>query len=471
MLNTVASIDIRVLSVAEAQQIHEASLHLLSNTGVDVCHEKIRAKLLAAGAREGRSSARVCIPAEMVRDALELCPRDIVLGSVRGDRYPMGAGRRFYSSCVVDPFMLDYEQGKRPPRLADCGSNACLVDALDIITMPYKMDLDYNDATGHRALLESNLAFMANMTKHYICAPHSRVEARVWMEMSEIMAGSSLRENRIVSALVSPTSPLTFDRQFLELLDCLLPYDIMLIMLPCPQAGATSPFTIAGTVVDFNVENLATVVIAQTLHPGAALHYHNVAMGFDMRTGLSSLGGPEKALCAIAGADMGRFYNLSSGCAGTATDSVQYDFQNGAESMSQLLLAVASRANLITGIGSIGNGMGTSPEQILFDCDLIALATYLQTGVSVSTERLALDSFARVGPGGNFLEDQTTLKLLRSGEHFYAGSFEKSGSPEPKRSMYENLHERARRILEKHQPEAPAGRLEELQRYVRQQEA
>ena len=37
--------------------------------------------------------------------------------------------------------------------------------------------------------------------------------------------------------------------------------------------------------------------------------------------------------------------------------------------------------------------MGTSAEQILFDCDLIALATYLQTGIRVDDERLAFDAF------------------------------------------------------------------------------
>jgi trimethylamine---corrinoid protein Co-methyltransferase len=200
------------------------------------------------------------------------------------------------------------------------------------------------------------------------------------------------------------------------------------------------------------------------LRPGAPLHYHTVAMGFDMRSGRASLGGPEKALCGIAGVDMGRFYNLSCGCAGTATNSVHYDFQNGAETMAQLLPAVASRANLITGIGSIGNGMGTSAEQILFDCDLIALAAYLQAGIRVDEERLAFDAFSRVGPGGDFLQDPTTLRFLRSGEHFYQGSFETSEAPA--RSMYENLHARVQQILARHEPAIPAARIEALRRYT-----
>jgi trimethylamine---corrinoid protein Co-methyltransferase len=213
----------QALSDSEAQRVHELSLRILAEVGVNVCHEPIRAQLLAAGALEGKTNTRVRLPAGMVAEALARCPTEILLHSVRRDTYRMAYGNRFYSSCVVDPFMLDYRDGRRPPVLADCATNARLVDALDVIAMPYKMDVDYGDAVGRAALLESNLAFMSNMSKHYICAPHDAEAARTWMEMSEIMAGTSLREKPIVSALISPTSPLTFDLQFLEIVECLLP--------------------------------------------------------------------------------------------------------------------------------------------------------------------------------------------------------------------------------------------------------
>jgi trimethylamine---corrinoid protein Co-methyltransferase len=461
-----ATIAIKVLSEREAEQVHDASLRVLWEVGVNVWHERLAARLLAAGARPGATNERVRFPAAMIRDALALCPREISLCSIRGEIYTLRPGNRYFSSCVVDPFMLDYADGKRSPRLADCATNARLIDALDTITTPYKMDVDYVEATGDQALLQSNLAFMSNMSKHYICGPHGVGDARAWMEMSEIMAGASLSQRPVVSALVSPTSPLTFDRPYLDLVDFLLTYGILLIMLPCPQAGATGPLAVAGTVVDFNAENLAALTLIQTLQPGAKVLYHNVGMGFDMHAGLSSLGGPEKTLCAVAGVDMARFYDLPAGCAGTATNSVRYDIQNGAETMAQLLPALASGACMITGIGSIGNGMGTSAEQILFDCDLIALANYLTAGIRVNEERLAVDAFGRVGPGATFLEDPSTLHFLRSDEHFYGGSFDKSGATEPGRGMYERLHSRVQQILAKHVPAVPPERVAALRQYV-----
>jgi trimethylamine--corrinoid protein Co-methyltransferase len=461
-----ASISVRGLSDSETQRIHDLSLQVLENIGVNVCDDRMRERLLGAGGRSGPSQLRVCLPSAMVLEALARCPHEVRLSSVRGDEYVLAPGHRFFSSTLVDPFIIDYVDGPRPPRLADCQSNARLIDAIDMIQMPYKMDVDYSDVTGMQALLASNLLYMSNMSKHYVCGPHSGDDARIWMEMSEIMAGTSLANRPIVSGLVSPTSPLTFDGPFLAIVECLATHGAPLVMLPCPQAGATSPFTLAGTVVTFNAENLATLTLVQTLWQGTPLIYHNVAMGFNMRTALGSLGGPEKGLFAVAGVDMALFYGLPAGCAGSSSNSMRYDCQNGAETMAQLLPVVASRAGMITGIGSLGNGMATSPEQILFDCDLVALASYVSAGIRVDEERLGYGALTRVGPGGNFLEDPLTLELLRSGEHFQSGSFVMSMGQTAGTLMLDKLHLRAQSIVEQHAPSVPADRVQDLRAYV-----
>ncbi len=462
-MNTFAA---KALSELEAQQIHQTSLKVLSEIGVDICDDKIRSKLISAGAKPGSTNDRLLFSEEMITEALGKCQRDITLSSVRKEEYNLTEDSRYYSSCLVDPFMLSYEHGKRPPVLEDCRDNARLIDALDIISMPYKMDVTYSDVPGQESVLKSNYAYMSNMSKHYICAPHNVAEARIWMEMSEIMADGPLRSDRIVSAFVSPLSPLTLDKDFLELIDFLGSYGIMLIILPCPMAGATSPFSLAGMVVTLNSEFLASVITTQTLYPGSAVFYNSVGMPMNMQTSNCSLGSPEKILSAVAGADMGRFYNIPSGAPGSSTDSVSFDIQNGAESMSQLMLAVSSCANIITGVGSLGNGNGTSAEQILFDCDLIALAQYLQKGITVDEERLGFESFKRIGPGGNFLIDELTVKLLRKEEHFLKGSFKRAEPTSPEDTMYGKLHARAREIIDNHQTSVPEKKLSQLEKYL-----
>ncbi len=173
------------LSELEAQQIHQTSLKVLSEVGVDICDDKIRARLISAGAGAGCTNDRLLFPEEMVTEALEKCQRNITLSSIRQDEYKLTADSRYYSSCLVDPFMLSYDQGKRHPELSDCRDIARLIDALDIISMPYKMDVSYSDVRDEEAVLQSNYAYMSNMSKHYICAPHNVKDARIWMEMSD----------------------------------------------------------------------------------------------------------------------------------------------------------------------------------------------------------------------------------------------------------------------------------------------
>ena len=225
---------LRGLSDSEIQSIHETSLKVLEQIGVDICHDQIRKKLLAVGAKPGSTSERVLFPRKMVMEALGKCDRNITLSCVRDQDYTLTSDSRFYSSCLVDPFMVDSDGVKRPPILNDCVMNSRLVEGLDIIQMPYKMDVSYSDICSEDSVLVSNFAFMSNMSKHYICAPHNIEEARLWVEMCEIMAGSPLKKKKIVSAYVSPISPLTLDKGFLELVEYLAPQGVMLIILPCP---------------------------------------------------------------------------------------------------------------------------------------------------------------------------------------------------------------------------------------------
>ena len=125
----------------------------------------------------------------------------------------------------------------------------------------------------------------------------------------------------------------------------------------------------------------------------------------------------EKMLFKTVGVQMGKYYNLPiSGEAG-GTLTYRADVQNGAESMAYLLAAMSGQ-NEIGGLGSLHNANGMSAEQIVMQCGLVDMAEFVTRGVNVSDYKLALDSIARVGPGGNFLTDSLTIEQLRSDEFF-----------------------------------------------------
>ena len=103
---------------------------------------------------------------------------------------------------------------------------------------------------------------------------------------------------------------------------------------------------------------------------------------------------------------MGKYYNLpiSGEAGGTLTH--RPDVQNGAESMSYLLSSFAGGQNIIGGIGSMYNANGMSAEQIIMQCGLADMAEYLARGIDMSDYKLAFDSIAEVGPGGNYITDK-----------------------------------------------------------------
>ena len=53
----------------------------------------------------------------------------------------------------------------------------------------------------------------------------------------------------------------------------------------CPMAGATSPYSVAGTILQSNVETLLPVLTAQVYKPGQAVYYCAAPSVTDMRSG------------------------------------------------------------------------------------------------------------------------------------------------------------------------------------------
>ncbi len=463
--HTVSSLQLCVLSDSEIQRVHEQSCLLLAETGLDIGKAEIAERLLAVGASRGKSDNRICLPATLIEESLSKCPTEFHIWSVDRQRHLVGANSRQYSTCLVDPGMNTESGMNRPPTLHDCAQNAKIIDALGIVTMPYKMDQAYEGMPANLSVAASNEQYFANCTKHVICGPCNKEDTQVWMEMAEIMSPESVRTTPIISVLISPSSPLVLHADCLDILDVSLGHGAPIICLPCPMCGMTSPLSVAGTLVQLNAENLALITLIQTLQPGHPVVYHTVAMSADMATATPRLSSPEKLLLGLAAAQLGKFYKMPSGTAGSSTEVSRFDVQNGAESMGQIMPAVLGPANIITGIGSNSNACGTSAEQILMDCEMIRLAERLREGIGFEGLEEAVESITRVQPGGDFLTDEYTAAQCRSGEFFEPDLFDWSG-PGQGKGFYAKAKARAQEILDTHTPPVPQDRLDELKHYV-----
>ncbi len=102
-----------ILTTDECQQIHEASLKILEQTGMDIRHPEALELLKNAGANVS-DPKHVKIPAKLVEDALSSAPSRIPLYTRNGDLALVLENRScFYSTGTETPYVLDHETGER----------------------------------------------------------------------------------------------------------------------------------------------------------------------------------------------------------------------------------------------------------------------------------------------------------------------------------------------------------------------
>lgn len=449
---------IKILSEDEIERIHERSLAVLENTGIQVEHEMGLKTLEEAGAAVDYETQRVKIPADLVARCLESAPAKYTL-----------AARNPEKDCVLEPggrpysrngggsdYTLDLETGEFRPLLRDDMRDYFRLmdglDHIDFIAPVYGHDLPVHvrDALVMRDLL-------ANTDKHVHMRAYTKKTLEYIFKMAEIVAGGKvqLKERPILSLLESPISPLRFVDITVDALWLCGEYGIPIELGPMPISGATGPMTMAGNVLLFNAEFLGCVVISQVLHPGTPLEYAPRPMIMDMSSGIGSTGSIEAAMTSVAGAQLAAHYNIPVSLHGPWTDSMIPDGQSTFERTYFALMAAFAGAHVLSGSGMVHQGLTFSHVQLVIDDEINSTLLKALEGFSATEEYLGVDAIDRVGPGGNFLTDEHTFKFLREERYVpqllfreTRNAWEAGGS----KSFRERAKERAMAIIKEHQP-------------------
>lgn len=449
---------IKYLSDSQVEETHERSLGILEDTGIEVDHEEGLIALEKAGAVVDHQTRRARIPRELVSRCLETVPEKFTLAARNPDKdCPLVRGGRPYSrNGGGADYTIDLETGEfRPMLLADVRSYFKLMDALDGISFVAPV-FGHDMPVAGRDILVLREAF-ANTDKPIHLRAFTGETLKYMFEMAAIVAGGKeqLKERPIVSLLEAPISPLKFLDVTVDALWLCGEYGIPLDVCVMPISGGTGPMTMAGNVQLFNTEFLGGVVISQLAHPGAPLQYAPRPMAMDMRTGFSLAGSVELGIMAAAGAQMAHYYNLPVSLHGPWTDSMTHDGQSTLERTYMTIMAALAGANVLVGAGMIQQSLVISHEQLVIDDEINRTAFKAVEGYELDEERLGTDAIARVGPGGNFVMEEHTLKFLR-GERYVPSllyrdsreAWEASGS----KTFVERARDKAMTILQEHEP-------------------
>lgn len=432
---------------SRTQKLHESSLQLMEKTGFRVTHARAREILHGHGCRI--DGTRVRIPGWLVEKALETAPSELALFTRRGDASCVTTRNTTWFGPTVDAFdYLDPNTGgRRQLTLQDCRATAALADTLPnfywIMTLGVASDAskDISDRIVAKQALtwsEKPLIFCCNDLE----------SLKEIYALAQVVAGDEERLIRRPHIMLfnSPISPLVYDHGVVDKLLFAAEKGLPQLCYSGPQAGATAPATLAGTVIQGNAESLFGVVLGQLAHPGAPFVYGAFATIMDMATTVFSYGAPEMNLMAIQMAELARFYGLPffgmSGC----SDAKALDAQAAAEAAFSCLNAALSRADMVHDNGGLDSATLVSPEYMVLVDEIIAMVNQYMKGISLDEDRNALDVIDRVGPGGHFLIEEHTMRYFR--DIWYPGLFDRStGRSSADRDLSSRIRERTQRLL------------------------
>ncbi len=462
----------KVFSESDMNEIHEASVYLLENVGIQVHNERAMQIFADNGAKVDKENKVVKIPRGMLEDAVDSAPSRVVLCGreekndlvLEGTNVYLGTGGTALNT-------LDVDTGKkRPTGVKDVAGYAKMTDALDNVAFflinCYAGDVPIEDVDVNRFYHS-----FANTSKHVMGGIYTMDGLMSVIDMAEEIAGGKekLKERPFVSFITLIMSPLKMENTYSDFLIEVAKRGLPVTTPAEPLAGATSPVTMAGTVTINNAESLGGLVLAQLVNKGTPTIYGSVASTINMQSGTYLAGCIESALINAGCSQMAQYYKVPIYGTGGMSDSKAVDAQAGYESANTAMIVALAGCNYIhDAFGILEFCVTLSYEKMVVDNDSVGMALRAVEGIETNKDTIARDVIAEVGPGGHFLDHSHTFEHVR--KEFYipthADRSQRSvWEAEGSKDSFTRANEEAKRILKEHKP---LGFSEDMEKVLRE---
>ena len=405
---------VEILSADQIETIHQASLRILSEVGLEVLGDRAIDLLAHAGAQVDRTSRRVRLDPAMVEETIISAPSEFRLHARNPARHVEIGGRNVVFTSVGGPaFVSDLDRGRRPGNAADFVDYVRLIGSLDVIHMEAGGPLEPNDLPVPTRHLEMYRILASNLDKTWQCLGFGRIPVDDAIEITALARGVSretlVREPSLMT-IINSNSPLRLDGPMSDGLIEMAIHGQAVVATPFTLAGAMSPATIAGALTEQNAEALFMVVLTQLARRGAPVVYGGFTSNVDMRTGSPAFGTPEYVKAAFATGQLARRYGLPFRSS-NVTGSNVVDAQAAYESEMAVWGAVMGGVNLLyQGAGWLEGGLTASYEKLILDAEILQMMSEVLQPLVIDEAEIGVDTIAEVGPGGHFFGAAHTLE-------------------------------------------------------------
>jgi len=462
------------VSEDELQAIHEASLTILQEIGMDFLHEEAKTILKAAGADVDPNSDRVRFDKALIESKIGLAPKEFTLHARNSARnVQIGGNAVAFCSVGSAPNSADRDGGRRPGNFHDYKNFMRLGQSLDAVHVwgGYPVEpVDVHASIRHLDALGAMLTLSDKPIHAYSLGKQRNLDALEMVRLARGIDQETLDREPSVFTIINSSSPLKLDTPMLEGIIQMAQRNQPVVLTPFTLAGAMAPVTVVGAVAQQNAEALAGLVFHQSVRAGAPFVYGGFTSNVDMKTGAPAFGTPEYMKSALLGGQLARRYKLpyrsSNTCAANTLDA-----QSAYESVFSLWGAIMGGVNLLMhGAGWMEGGLHASFEKMVLDADLLGMVTEFLNPLKVNEGTLALDAIREVGPGGHYFGAAHTKARYRNA--FFAPmvsdwrnyeTWEEAGSP----TAYDRTNAIYKDKLENyHQPEMDQSAYDALVEFI-----
>jgi len=454
----------RPLSDLDMENINQAALTILENTGLADHFQELLDIVLPKGAFLNTHD-RLCFPRALMEDILAGAAKEFYVHA-RGERagkddmHCTAESVYFANSGTAVTTFDAKNKSYRPSDLRDIYDFTRLVDRLENIHMlgDTVLATDVVDDFAHD--MNTVYAILAGSQKPACITFRDRSHIAPAIRLFDHASGgegSFMKKPSVIFGGCPIVSPLRIGRENMEIMIDTAKLGLTVDLAVPPQAGATAPATLAGTLVQTVAETLACVAIVNLISPGCPICFAAWPFITDLRSGSFTGGGGEQALIGAAAIQMGNYYGLPTSVGAGMTDAKIPDAQYGLEKALTFTLAAHAGANRLCEFGGmIGSLMGCSFESMVIDNEAGGMILRSLRGIEVSDETMAIDVIHQcaIDPG-HFLGNPHTLNYM-STEFVYPQLLDRERSDTWEKEGKTDLLERARQsadaILTAHFP-------------------
>ena len=403
---------VRVISDDQVAAIHQAALRVLAEIGMRVLSADARAFYAGAGADIGGDMVR--LDPAMVMDRLQTVPATFTL-EARNPLKSLQVGGTYcvYGAVGGPAYVMDNDHGRRDGTFAEMQDYMRLIQGLNVLHQEGGGPFEPLDLPANTRHLDIYHAQIRLVDKSWQTQTLGHARTMDGIEMAAIMLGTTpegLKTRPTLLGIINTNSPLQLDIPMAEGLIALARHGQVLAITPFTLAGAMSPVTIAGALVQQHAEAMAGIILTQIVRPGVPVMYGGFTSNVDMRSGAPAFGTPEYTKAAQATGQLARYIGVPFRSS-NVTAANEVDAQAAYESQMAIWGAMLGGAHLLNhAAGWMHGGLTASFEKLILDAEMLQMFDAYLEPLQISDATLALDAIREVGPGGHFFGAAHTME-------------------------------------------------------------